>query len=87
MAKKIPIIECDEKRATSITQFKQVAENIAIWQSLTHHSYAENTLVAFKNDWNHFLIFCEKNKVSPLPATAETVHRFIEKMAESRKLA
>ncbi len=87
MAKKIPIIDCDEKRAKSITQFKQVADNIAIWQLLTHHSYAENTLVAFKNDWNHFLIFCERNKVSALPATAETVHRFIEKMAESRKLA
>ncbi|MCG3865249.1 MULTISPECIES: tyrosine-type recombinase/integrase [unclassified Photobacterium] len=87
MAKKVPVIDCDEKRATSIVEFSHVADSISIWQSLTHRSYAENTLVAFKNDWNHFLIFCETNKVLPLPASAETVHRFIEKMAESRKLA
>ncbi|GAD32199.1 phage integrase family protein [Photobacterium leiognathi lrivu.4.1] len=87
MAKKIPVIDSETQKSSSIAEFSQVSDNISIWQALTHNHYAANTLVAFKNDWNHFLVFCEKNKIAPLPASASTVHRFIEKMAESRKLS
>ncbi|SMY16115.1 tyrosine-type recombinase/integrase [Photobacterium aquimaris] len=87
MAKKITIIEDDQIRSASITDFSNVAESISIWQHLTHQQYAKNTLVAFKNDWNNFLVFCSQHNASPLPASAEIVHRYIEKMAQTRKLA
>ena len=87
MAKKIPIIENETVCNASITDFSSVAENITLWEQLTHQQYAKNTLVAFKNDWNSFLLFCVQNNASPLPASAEIVHRYIEKMALTRKLA
>lgn len=87
MAKKIAIIEDDQVRSASISDFSNVAESITIWQRLTHQQYAQNTLVAFKNDWNNFLVFCAQHNALPLPASAEIVHRYIEKMAQTRKLA
>lgn len=87
MAKKIPILENDTVCSASITDFSSVVESITIWQRLTHQQYAKNTLVAFKNDWNNFLLFCSQHNSSPLPASAEIVHRYIEKMAQTRKLA
>ena len=87
MAKKIPILENDTVCSASITDFSSVVESITIWQRLTHQQYAKNTLVAFKNDWNKFLLFCSQHNSSPLPASAEIVHRYIEKMAQTRKLA
>ncbi|WP_413516870.1 tyrosine-type recombinase/integrase [Photobacterium phosphoreum] len=87
MAKKIPVIENETICGASIADFSSVAENITIWQRLTHQQYAKNTLVAFKNDWNSFLLFCAQHNSSPLPASAEIVHRYIKKMALTRKLA
>ena len=87
MAKKIPVIENETICDASIADFSSVAENITLWQRLTHQQYAKNTLVAFKNDWNSFLLFCAQHNSPPLPASAEIVHRYIEKMALTRKLA
>ncbi|WP_252856589.1 tyrosine-type recombinase/integrase [Photobacterium kishitanii] len=87
MAKKITVIEDEIVRNTSIADFSSIAESITIWQRLTQQQYAKNTLVAFKNDWNSFVLFCSQHNTSPLPASAEIVHRYIEKMAQTRKLA
>ena len=87
MAKKIPPIDNELQKVSSITLFSKAIGSIEPWETLTHHQYAKNTLVAFKNDWNNFLSFCFENKVAPLPATADTVHRYIDYMSRSRKLA
>ena len=87
MAKKITVIEDETVREASITDFSAIAESITVWERLTHQQYAKNTLVAFKNDWNSFLLFCIQHQTSALPASAEIVHRYIEKMAQTRKLA
>ncbi|HIF9264183.1 TPA: tyrosine-type recombinase/integrase [Photobacterium damselae] len=87
MAKKIPIIEDDHIKQHSIEQFKSIADTIELWQQLTHRMYADNTLVAFKNDWNMFISFCHQLNQCCLPASADVTCRFIEKMAQTRKLS
>lgn len=87
MAKTIPPIDNEDQQQLSIATFRQYVESIEPWKILTHQQYAKNTLVAFKNDWNSFLTFCTENKVSPLPATSDTVHRYIDHMSRTRKLS
>lgn len=87
MAKQISPISDPILSAQSQEQFQRRLENAETMNVLTRGQYAKNTLVSFTNDWNNFLQFCLEQHVSVLPATADTVHRFIEKMADSRKLA
>ncbi|MGF1731523.1 tyrosine-type recombinase/integrase [Photobacterium kasasachensis] len=87
MAKKIPPIDNEEQQRLSIKTFAGFIESTEPWEELTHCQYAKNTLVAFKNDWNSFVAFCIENKVPCLPAKSDTVHRYIDYMSRSRKLA
>lgn len=87
MTRKIKPIEDNAQRITSIERFNCHINDIENWESLTQNQYARNTLVAFKNDWNSFIDFCLENKVPALPATADTVHRYIDRMSLKRKLA
>jgi len=87
MAKTIPPIDNKEQQHLSIEVFEKFIDSIEPWEELTHQQYAKNTLVAFKNDWNNFVAFCLDNKVSCLPATSDTVHRYIDYMSRSRKLS
>jgi len=77
----------DHIKQHSIEQFKSIADTIELWQQLTHRMYADNTLVAFKNDWNMFISFCHQLNQCCLPASADVTCRFIEKMAQTRKLS
>ena len=87
MAKKIPPIDNEEQQRLSIKTFAGFIESTEPWEELTHSQYAKNTLVAFKNDWNSFVVFCIENQVPCLPAKSDTVHRYIDQMSRSRKLA
>ncbi|WP_036828577.1 tyrosine-type recombinase/integrase, partial [Photobacterium sanctipauli] len=87
MTKKIAPITDVHDREVSIAQFLLHQESIEHLERLTRQQYAKNTLVSFKNDWNNFLAFCIENKVPSLPAKADTVHRYIEQMSKTRKLA
>lgn len=46
-------------------------------------SLAKNTRRAYKSDWAHFLAFCEKHSLSPLPAAESTVRWYITDLAHS----
>ncbi|MDX1302808.1 tyrosine-type recombinase/integrase [Photobacterium sp.] len=87
MAKNIPAIKNNEQRKISQSAFSEIMDGLDFWQSLTHRCYAKNTLLAFKNDWNTFVAYCQANKASALPTTVQTVHNFIELMSKTRKLA
>ncbi len=87
MAKEIPSIQDPMHRERSIRQFSKMLDNIELWQTLTHKQYANNTLVAFKNDWNQFLEYCIEINACPLPATPNSVCRYIHKIQFTRKLA
>ncbi|WP_299013248.1 tyrosine-type recombinase/integrase [uncultured Photobacterium sp.] len=87
MTKKIKPIKDNEQKKASLLIFNQYMDSIEPWQFLTHNQYAKNTLVAFKNDWNNFLAFCIENKITALPATSDTVHRYVDYMSRKRKLS
>ena len=87
MAKQIPAIEDEQRIIQSMQHFNVVMDGIELWERLTHKQYAKNTLVAFKNDWNAFLIYCHNIHATALPATPDTVRRYLELMAQTRKLA
>ena len=40
-------------------------------------AYAPNTLRAYRSDWAHFLDFCEREGLTHLPASPETMEAFI----------
>lgn len=40
-------------------------------------AYAPNTLRAYRSDWAHFLDFCEREGLTPLPASPEAMEAFI----------
>lgn len=85
--KKIPLVTNESEKQRSIQTFSLPIEDVEVWKVLTHQQYSANTLLAFKNDWNHFLSFCLERHASPLPATVKIVHEFIDSMAQKRKLA
>ena len=87
MAKTIPPIDNEQQKADSLALFRHKMDSTEPWETLTHNQYAKNTLISFKNDWNNFLAFCLDNNIPPLPASADTVHRYIEHMSRTRKLA
>ncbi|MGF1692476.1 tyrosine-type recombinase/integrase [Photobacterium kagoshimensis] len=70
-----------------IKQFSKEATGIGYWQAMTGKRYAKRTLVAFNTDWNAFVCYCQSIHASPLPAKVQTVERFIDNMATTRKLA
>lgn len=87
MTKGILAIKDTKQLKRSRSAFSVIMDSIDLWQSLTHKKYAKNTLLAFKNDWNNFILYCESHKRTVLPASVDTVHGFIELMAKKRKLA
>lgn len=87
MTKKITPIDDPVQCQQSLKCFRQYQASLELWQTLTQHQYARNTLIAFQNDWHNFLSFCAEHHIQPLPAKADTVHRYIEQMSRSRKLA
>ncbi|GHA34377.1 tyrosine-type recombinase/integrase [Photobacterium aphoticum] len=87
MTKQISPIEDEQLCAESIRIFSKPLSSNDEMAALTRHQYAKNTVISFTNDWNAFVTFCHENKIPALPAKADTVHRYIEKMSASRKLA
>lgn len=87
MAKKITPIDDEQVCIKSIQCFSAPLDTTEAIDRLTHGQYAKNTLISFNTDWNRFLSFCYECQIPALPATADTVHRYIEQMAKSRKLA
>ncbi|MDZ4042537.1 MAG: site-specific integrase [Eubacteriales bacterium] len=43
---------------------------------------AENTVRAYRSDWNHFVRWCNLNDAGPLPASVKTVGAYVTTLAE-----
>lgn len=71
----------------SVITFSKEVTDIAHWKAITGKRYAERTLVAFNTDWNAFVCYCQSIHASPLPAKVQTIERFIDHMALTRKLS
>ena len=76
-----------------ITTPSQTSQNIATYLHQTEEqardylkkSKAENTIRAYRADWNCFTTWCKENDLSALPATPETVSLYLTGMAGQKK--
>jgi site-specific recombinase XerD len=48
-------------------------------------SRAQNTVRAYKSDWNQFVLWCQDHDQTPLPATPETVALYLTELARTHK--
>lgn len=83
-----------KKKLTYITDLdilkhkvKQFNEPVSLEQmdELTQYSYAHNSLLALKNDWNLFVKFCQSKAVTALPASVTATRLFFESESKVRK--
>lgn len=47
-----------------------------------HNAKADNTRRAYKADWLHFVAWCDRRQINPLPATAEIIAAYAAHMAD-----
>lgn len=65
-------------------EVRQIRSNIDMWLVVARDAMADNTLVAYKQDWMTFCDWCESQSgitglcVSPLPAEVGTIIQFID---------
>jgi len=64
-----------------ITPLKQIAEHY------TRNARAENTLRAYRADWQHFTRWCRTHKVQPLPASVDTLRLYLAEIAGYYKMS
>ena len=50
-------------------------------------SRSDNTLRAYRSDWQQFVGWCNRRRLSPLPAAEATVCRYLAEQAEENKVA
>lgn len=49
------------------------------------HSKADNTMRAYRSDWNHFVDWCQSHQMTAKPANPETVAAYIADLATDHK--
>ncbi|MGR5347165.1 tyrosine-type recombinase/integrase [Vibrio mediterranei] len=83
MQKRIP--KCSPQAAR---RFKEkLADNIdvSVINKLTHNQYSAHSANAMANDWNLFRSFCEQRNIPALPASVDTIKRFIVSESSDKK--
>jgi site-specific recombinase XerD len=50
-----------------------------------HGAYAESTIRAYRVDFEQFIKYCEENHESALPASPETICKYIQKLIQDGK--
>ena len=56
-------------------------------EAFVRASKAPSTLRAYRSDWNHFVHWCEQQKLNAIPATPETVALYLTAMAATHRPA
>lgn len=84
MRKKLTCVTDQNILKHKVTEFNKTV-SLEQMDDLTQHSYAHNSLLALKNDWNLFVSFCQSKSVSALPASVTATRLFLESEAKTRK--
>ena len=61
------------------------AKKVRLWWQRAQQAYPPNTLRAWRADWAVFLAYCERDRLIPLPASAETVAGFVGACRANKK--
>jgi integrase len=56
-------------------------------REFTANSRSANTIRAYRSDWSAFTSWCASHRVTPLPATPETVASYLAELARDHKVA
>nr|WP_086940115.1 tyrosine-type recombinase/integrase [Thaumasiovibrio occultus] len=72
---------------TLIIKQLRVQQDINYWNALLAAEYSARSIVSIKRDWEHFCDFGFQAGINVLPATTDTLIRFIDRMARERKYA
>ena len=50
-------------------------------------AFAENTIRAYRSDFNQYQIWCVESRLEPIPATADTMAMYVDYLSENNKSA
>ncbi len=50
-------------------------------------AFAENTIRAYRSDFEQYSIWCETKKISPIPATADNLAMYVDDLSHTCKSA
>jgi integrase len=64
-----------------------LSERLADWAGMARGAFAENTIRAWRADWEIFGEFCRTFRLEPLPATPKTVRDFVFECLTNNKKA
>lgn len=84
MKKKLTYVTDQTILKHKVTEFSELV-SLEQMNDLTQHSYAHNSLLAIKNDWNLFVSFCQRKNVNALPASVTATRLFLESESKKRK--
>lgn len=70
--------------AQATTGAAQLADDVEAANVLVRDSWAPNTNAAYASDWRKFVVWCESNRLQPLPAAPDTVAVFMGAMFNAR---
>ena len=74
------------KRNTSASKSSSWKGLSAIQKARILNAKSPNTQMAYASDWKNFLNFCNKKNLSPLPASAYTIIKFIDYLLQEKKM-
>ncbi|WP_165313871.1 tyrosine-type recombinase/integrase [Vibrio ziniensis] len=84
MKKKLIFVTDQHILKQKVTDFNELI-SLEQMDDLTQHSYAHNSLLALKNDWNLFVSFCQSKSVKAIPASVTATRLFLEMESKKRK--
>lgn len=87
MRKKLIEITDEQQQAYWLHHFNHHDITADEWDQFTQHQYAQNSLLAMRNDWHLFRQFCQARNVQALPCASTAVRLFIQHEAKVRKYA
>jgi site-specific recombinase XerD len=78
------LIHLDPSQNTQMGALAEIADRAS---EFAHNSKSENTIRAYRSDWNHFQGWCKVHCRSVLPATPETVALYVTDLTSTHKTA
>lgn len=75
------------KRQTNLSDELEIEELLGEISRYEKKSMAENTLRAYRSDWDDFRLWCRRKKLLALPARPDTVALYLSARARTHKVA
>lgn len=84
MSNMVELVNNENDSLSAVVTLVTVEAKVAGYMA---HAKSENTLKAYRKDWDDFCQFCEANSLEVLPATPDTVVAYLVTLAEDHKVS